>query len=344
MRHAMKTEAKNKKMKKLAVIILNWNGRKLLEEYLPAAVEHTSGEAELIVADNGSDDDSVEWLRKEYPDIRLITLDRNYGFAEGYNRAIAAVDHPYVTLLNSDVKVVEGWWQPLLAFLEDNPDVGAVQPKIMSLREPSKFEYAGAAGGYLDNLGYPWCRGRLFDITEEDHGQYDTVADICWASGACLTMPRGLYIEAGGLDPDFFAHMEEIDLCCRVHLAGKRVCAIPGSKVYHLGGASLSQGNPRKTYLNFRNNLLLLHKNLPVRKGKMKLFLRRLTDTLAFGMFLVKGDFANARAVMRAHGDFRKMRKKYTKHPGRDVLCTIPGARRSALAARYLLRRKTLRP
>lgn len=331
-------------MKKLAVIILNWNGRNLLEEYLPDAVAHTGGEAELIVADNGSDDDSVEWMRRNYPDLRIIELDRNYGFAEGYNRAIAAVEHPYVTLLNSDVRVPEGWWQPILSFMEENPDVGAVQPKIMSLREPDKFEYAGAAGGYLDSLGYPWCRGRLFDVTETDCGQYDSVADICWASGACLTMPRELYVKLGGLDADFFAHMEEIDLCCRVHIAGKRVCAIPDSKVYHLGGASLEQGNPRKTYLNFRNNLLLLHKNLPTAKGKKKLFIRRLADTLAFGMFIMKGDIPNAKAVLKAHRDFRQMRGKYTCQPDKDVLRTLPGANRSALKARYLLRRKSLLP
>jgi hypothetical protein len=315
-----------------------------MEEYLPAAVKYTDGDAELIVADNGSDDDSVAWLEREYPELRIIKLDRNYGFAEGYNRAIAAVDHPYVTLLNSDVMVSRGWWQPILAFLENNPDVGAVQPKIMSQREPEKFEYAGAAGGYLDKLGYPYCRGRLFDITEEDHGQYDTVADVCWASGACLTMPRELYLTLGGLDTKFFAHMEEIDLCCRVNIAGHRVCAIPDSKVYHLGGASLAQGNPKKTYLNFRNNLLLLHKNLPEKEGKRKLFLRRLMDTLALGMYLVKGDIKNALAVWDAHQDFRKMRREYSEHPDRDYLSTLPGADRNAIVARYLQGKRSLTP
>jgi hypothetical protein len=315
-----------------------------MEEYLPAAVKYTDGDAELIVADNGSDDDSVAWLEREYPELRIIKLDRNYGFAEGYNRAIAAVDHPYVTLLNSDVMVSRGWWQPILAFLENNPDVGAVQPKIMSQREPEKFEYAGAAGGYLDKLGYPYCRGRLFDITEEDHGQYDTVADVCWASGACLTMPRELYLTLGGLDTKFFAHMEEIDLCCRVNIAGHRVCAIPDSKVYHLGGASLAQGNPKKTYLNFRNNLLLLHKNLPEKEGKRKLFLRRLMDTLALGMYLVKGDIKNAVAVWDAHQDFRKMRREYSEHPDRDYLSTLPGADRNAIVARYLQGKRSLTP
>ena len=333
-------------MKELAVIILNWNGRSLLERFIPAAVANTSGsEVELIVADNGSDDDSVEWMRSNFPDVRLITFERNYGFAEGYNRAIAAIDHPYVTLLNSDVEVTPGWWQPILAFMKGNPDVGAVQPKIMSLRSRNCFEYAGAAGGYLDALGYPYCRGRLFDVTEEDRGQYDgEPVDVAWASGACLTMPRRLYLDLGGLDPLFFAHMEEIDLCCRVIRAGKRVCAISDSMVFHLGGASLEQGNPKKTYLNFRNNLLLLHKNLPRGEGRRKLFWRRLADSLAFGMYLIKGDIPNAKAVIKAHGDFRRMRRQYTDLPAESFWKRVPGTRKSAIASRYLLGKKRLTP
>ena len=333
-------------MKELAVIILNWNGCSLLERFIPAAVANTSGsEVELIVADNGSDDDSVEWMRSNFPDVRLITFERNYGFAEGYNRAIAAIDHPYVTLLNSDVEVTPGWWQPILAFMKGNPDVGAVQPKIMSLRSRNCFEYAGAAGGYLDALGYPYCRGRLFDVTEEDRGQYDgEPVDVAWASGACLTMPRRLYLDLGGLDPLFFAHMEEIDLCCRVIRAGKRVCAISDSMVFHLGGASLEQGNPKKTYLNFRNNLLLLHKNLPRGEGRRKLFWRRLADSLAFGMYLIKGDIPNAKAVIKAHGDFRRMRRQYTDLPAESFWKRVPGTRKSAIASRYLLGKKRLKP
>ena len=333
-------------MNRLAVIILNWNGRRLLERFLPDAVKYTRGDGiELIVADNGSDDDSVVWMQENYPDVRLLRLDRNYGFAEGYNRAVSMVDARFVTLLNSDVEVSDGWCQPVLSFMEMNPDVGAVQPKIMSLRERDRFEYAGAAGGYIDSLGYPYCRGRLFDFVEKDEGQYDGApADVAWASGACLTMPRELYLRLGGLDTLFFAHMEEIDLCCRVRAAGYRVCAVTDSKVYHLGGASLEQGNPRKTFLNFRNNLLLLHKNLPVGKGKRKLFLRRLADTLAFGMFLLKGDVPNAKAVLRAHSDFRRMKKNYTSFPEKDIFPEIPGTDRSALLARYLLRRTRLLP
>lgn len=333
-------------MKKLGVIILNWNGLDLLKQFIPTASKYTiSDEADLIVADNGSTDSSVAWLKENHPEVKIIELDKNYGFAEGYNRAISATDYPFVTLLNSDVEVSPNWWQPILQFLENNPEVGAVQPKIKSFRQKSYFEYAGAAGGYLDHLGYPFCRGRLFDIVEEDSGQYDGPAiDVAWASGACLTMPSNLYNQLGGLDPKFFAHMEEIDLCCRVHNAGHRVCAISESEVFHVGGASLNQGNPQKTYLNFRNNLLLLHKNLTRRRGRSILFWRRLADTLAFGMFFVKGDFANAKAVLRAHSDFRKMRKEYTSFPTHDILPTLPGANRYAVIARQLLRKKSLQP
>lgn len=332
-------------MKKLGVIILNWNGLELLRRFLPSASRHTVCDtADLIVADNGSTDGSVAWIRKNHPEVKLIELPENYGFAEGYNRAIAATDYPFITLLNSDVEVTEGWWRPVLSFMESDPSVGAVQPKILSWRDKSSFEYAGAAGGYLDRLGYPFCRGRLFDSVEKDEGQYDgPPVDVAWASGACMTVRRKAYVGLGGLDPKFFAHMEEIDLCCRMLNAGWRVCAVTDSKVYHVGGASLNQGNPRKTYLNFRNNLLLLHKNLTRRRGRRVLFLRRLADTLAFGMFLLKGDMANARAVLRAHRDFRKMRREYTLYPDRDILPTLPGSDLNAVTARYLQRKKVLK-
>jgi GT2 family glycosyltransferase len=331
-------------MKKLGVIILNWNGERLLKQFIPTAARYTiSEEADLIVADNGSSDNSTYWLRANHPEVKIIEFDRNYGFAEGYNRAIREVDYPYVVLLNSDVEVSEGWWQPMLAFMEANPDVGALQPKIRSFRDKRMFEYAGAAGGYLDRLGYPYCRGRLFDSVEEDLGQYDGApADICWASGACLMTRRDLYIRLGGLDPKFFAHMEEIDLCCRILNAGFRVCMLPDSAVFHVGGASLAQGNPQKTYLNFRNNLLLLHKNLPRKKGKHKIFIRRLADSLAFMMFAAKMDFANARAILKAHRDFRRMRGEYTDFPENDILSQQPGANKNAILKRYIFRKKNI--
>lgn len=331
-------------MKELGVIILNWNGIRLLKEFLPVASRFTTGpRVDLIVADNGSSDGSVEWVRKNHPEVRVICLDKNYGFAEGYNRAIAMTDYPFVTLLNSDVEVTKGWWEPILDFMIKNPSTGAAQPKIMSYRNRSMFEYAGAAGGRLDALGYPYCRGRLFDSVEEDHGQYDDgPAYVTWASGACLTVRRDAYTRLGGLDPLFFAHMEEIDLCCRMLNTGLRVVALPDSAVFHVGGASLNQGNPRKTYLNFRNNLLLLHKNLPRKAGRRKLFLRRLSDTLAFAMFIAKGDWKNARAILQAHSDFRTMRKQYREFPERDILSTLPGGRRYAVLEHYLLRRNKM--
>ncbi len=329
-------------MKKVAVIILNWNGLPLLEQFVPAASRFTiSADADLYVADNGSTDDSLAWLRSHHPEVKILELGENFGFAEGYNRAIKMVSEPYVVLLNSDVEVTEGWLDPLVSFLDENPDVAAVQPKILSWRDRSKFEYAGAAGGYLDRLGYPYCRGRLFDSIETDRGQYDgPPADICWASGAALLVRRQDYLDAGGLDARFFAHMEEIDLCCRLHARGRRVCAVTQSAVYHVGGASLPQGNPKKTYLNFRNNLLLLHKNLPRKKGRRLLFWRRLADTLAFGMFILKGDLPQARAILKAHADFRRMRPLYTDLPATDTLSGLPGAKRNIVADRYLLRKK----
>ena len=322
----------------LSVIILNWNGERLLREFLPSVLANTAGpEVEVIVADNGSADGSLRLMREDFPDVRIMAFEENLGFSGGYNRASAEVESEFVVLLNSDVETPPGWWRPLLEFMKANPDVGACQPKILSYRNKDMFEYAGAAGGLLDKLGYPYCRGRLFDRIEQDRHQYDAgPADIAWASGAALMVRRDVYLNAGGLDELFFAHMEEIDLCCRIHNLGYRVCVVPQSHVYHLGGASLAQGNPKKTYLNFRNNLFLLHKNLPRKKGRSVLFKRRLMDTLAFFMFVAKLDFGNAKAVLKAHSDFRKMRKEYTDFPDRDILSSLPGADRCIVFDRYL--------
>ena len=325
-------------MKELAVIILNWNGEALLKQFLPTAAEHTIDEdTDLIVADNGSDDGSVAWMQREMPQIRIIRLDRNYGFAEGYNRAIREAGYKYSLLLNSDVEVTPGWTRPLLAFMRKHPDVAAVQPKIRSFRHREMFEYAGAAGGYIDRLGYPYCRGRLFDCVERDEGQYDgEPADICWASGAALMVRTDEYFAAGGLDADFFAHMEEIDLCCRIHARGWRICCVPDSTVFHVGGASLDKSDPRKTYLNFRNNLLLLHKNMPRREGRKLLLRRRLMDTLAFMMYAARFKFRHAAAVLWAHRDFRRMRRKYTDLPQHEYMSRLPGAQRNIIVDRYL--------
>ena len=331
-------------MKQVAVIILNWNGAALLRRYLSSVVANTpSALADVIVADNGSSDNSLEVLRDEFPSVGVIALDKNYGFAEGYNRAIAQVDHPYTVLLNSDVRTPEHWLEPLVEYLNEHDDVGALQPKLLHDRDDGRevFEYAGAAGGYLDKHGYPYCRGRIFEAIEDDNGQYDDITpSILWASGACLVVRTELYRRAGGLDSDFFAHMEEIDLCWRIHLLGYDIRMVPQSRVYHLGGASLPQGNPRKTYLNFRNNLLLLHKNLPASEGRRLLLVRRLMDTLAFGMAIAKWHWGDARAIIKAHRDYRRMRSHYTQHPSRNLLHELPECRCNIVVDHYLRGRK----
>ena len=300
----------------IAVVILNWNGAHLLREYLPQVVATTDSRiSRIIVADNGSTDDSLNYVRQTFPErVEVMALGSNYGFAEGYNRAIAALDNSYryAVLLNSDAATSKGWDSTMLKYMEEHPEVGACQPKILSYRQPDTFEYAGAAGGYIDRNGYPYCRGRIFATCEKDRGQYDNEAYIFWASGACLMIRRELYTEAGGLDPTFFAHMEEIDLCWRLQLAGYLCAAVPGAKVYHLGGGSLPAENPRKTYLNFRNNLLMLHKNLPKDARRGILLRRRLLDTVAWARYILTLDFANAVAIWRAHRDFAAMRKTTT--------------------------------
>ena len=328
-------------MNKVAVIILNWNGEKLLREYLPSVIETTdSSIADVIVADNGSTDSSVELLRKEFPQVKLLEFSENYGFAEGYNRAIKATNYPYTVLLNSDVATTEGWINVLYDYMEANPNVGACQPKIRAYTNKTHFEYAGAAGGFIDRNGYPYCRGRIFDTVEEDKGQYDEVVSIFWATGAALMVRSQLYIDAGGLDKDFFAHMEEIDLCWRILLTGSEIMAVPQSVVYHLGGGSLPASNPRKTYLNFRNNLLMLHKNLPDETRGKTLFIRRLLDTVAWAKYMATFDFKNANAILKAHYDFKKMRKTYTIHPTIDLLRTRTDCRRNILLDYYLRGRK----
>lgn len=330
-------------MKQCAVIILNWNGLGLLKQFVPSASRFTVSErADMIVADNGSTDGSVEWLRANHPEVKVLPFTENLGFAGGYNRAIAETRYPLTLLLNSDVEVTPGWLDPLLGYMDAHPECGALQPKIRSFRQKDMFEYAGAAGGYLDKNGYPYCRGRLFDCVERDEGQYDMVTEVAWASGAALLVRTDLYERLGGLDTAFFAHMEEIDLCCRIHAAGRSVVCVPGSTVYHVGGASLQQGNPQKTYLNFRNNLLLLHKSLPRRVGRKRLFIRRMYDSLAWVMFVLKRDWANARAILRAHRDFRRMRRAYTQLPAADTLRTLPGASKNIILEHYLKRKKVI--
>ena len=299
---------------KCSVIILNWNGAAMLRQYLPSVVQSIrkraiGDQAEVIVADNGSTDNSLEVLREEFPTVKTIVLDTNYGFAEGYNRAIAQVDSPYVVLLNSDVETPEGWLEPLIAYLDAHPEVAAVQPKIRSWRKREYFEHAGAAGGYLNALGYPYCRGRRLWGVEQDKGQYDTVADVDWTTGACMCVRTQTYKETGGLDASFFAHMEEIDLCWRMRNNGWKLACVPQSVVYHLGGGSLSYDNPRKTYLNHRNNLLMIYKNKQHPYGV--LLVRFFLDYAAACVYLLQGHPKSCKAVFEARRDYRRMRKMH---------------------------------
>ena len=308
-------------MEPIAVIILNWNGAKLLREFLPSVVANTPRDiARVIVADNGSTDDSLEVLEREFPDVEVLKFDHNYGFAGGYNRAIEATRYRYTLLLNSDVSTPEGWLRPLYDWAVAHPDMGAAMPKIRSYRHPEQFEYAGAAGGFLDCHGYPYCRGRIFNNVETDHGQYDDPCEVFWATGAAMLVDTEAYLQAGGLDEAFFAHMEEIDLCWRLKLAGRHNYVVPASVVYHLGGASLDASNPYKTYLNFRNNLLMLHKNLPASMRRGFLFRRRLLDTLAWGRFVATLKWRHAAAVVRAHRDYARMSRSYNTDPRENML------------------------
>lgn len=303
-----------------SVIILNWNGESMLRRYLPSVVQYTQLDGvEIVVADNGSTDGSVEYLRTQ--PVKLIEFSQNYGFAEGYNKAIDIVNSEYVVLLNSDVEVSEGWLDTLLNYARTHARIAALQPKILSWqsKEDAKdnatnailFEHAGAAGGMIDCLGYPYCYGRLLSHVEYDHGQYDETRPIFWASGACLFIRRDVYQTVGGLDAQFFAHQEEIDLCWRLHCRGYGVMVVPQSKVYHLGGGALGYESPRKTYLNFRNNLLMLYKNLPSNKLYLLLFIRFFLDYLAAFQMLFAGKWQNVKAVFQARRDFAKMRRLY---------------------------------
>ena len=299
-------------MKKISVVILNWNGVGMLQKFLPKVVEYSaSQDVEVCVADNGSTDESLTWLKTHCPDVRLIVLDQNYGFAEGYNRALQQVQAEYVVLLNSDVEVTPHWLDPLVEYMDAHPEVAACQPKIRSELQKTYFEYAGAAGGYLDKYGYPFCRGRVFETVEEDKGQYDTVQSVFWATGASLFIRLKDYQEVGGLDGRFFAHMEEVDLCWRLRSSGRQLVCIPDSVIYHVGGGTLNKENPRKAFLNFRNNLLMLYKNLPEKELRKVLFIRGILDWVAALVFLLKGERKTAAAVLRARKEFKRIRSDF---------------------------------
>ncbi len=308
-------------MKKVAVVILNYNGKKFLEKFLPEVLLHSNEVAEVWVADNCSRDHSVAFLRERFPEVRLIENGNNGGFAAGYNQALQQIEAEYYVLLNSDIEVTPNWIQPVIDLMESDAQVVACQPKIRSYFEKEKFEYAGASGGFIDKYGYPFCRGRIFQQLETDKGQYDDPTEVFWATGACLFVRAEVYHHLGGLDEDFFAHMEEIDFCWRAKNRGYRVMVNPASEVYHIGGGTLPKSSSRKTYLNFRNNFVLLYKNLPSDR-LIKVFIARLfLDGVAAMKFLLQGGVGDFFAVIKAHLYFyrhfstlRKKRRNLQQH------------------------------
>lgn len=311
-------------MIKVAIVILNWNGEQFLKKFLPTVIRcSASDDVEIIVADNGSTDRSLALLTRDFPQVKQIDLEENYGFAKGYNVAIEQVKAEYLVLLNSDVAVTPRWLEAPIAYLDRHEDVIACQPKILQEAHPLYFEFAGAAGGYIDTLGYPYCRGRILDVIEEDKGQYDTVKEIFWASGACFFIKRADYISYGGLDDSFFAHQEEIDLCWRINASGKKLVCVPQSVVYHVGGGTLQKESPFKTYLNFRNNLLMLYKNLPIEVLFQVLFMRFFLDYLAALVFLFKGNYRSAIAVVKARAAFWRMRSSMKEKRAFNMSRTI---------------------
>jgi len=326
----------------VAVVILNWNGRKYLEQFLPSVLAYSAG-AELIVADNASTDDSISFLRAHYPAVRIIKFSENYGFCEGYNKALFQIKADYFVLLNSDIEVTPHWLEPIIALMETNPGIAACQPKIKSFYRRNFFEYAGAGGGYLDFLGYPFCRGRLFETLEEDKGQYNDVVPVFWATGACMFVRAKAYQEAGGLEPAFFAHMEEIDLCWRLQRMGYTIMYCGHSEVYHVGGGTLPKSNPRKTYLNFRNGLAMLYKNIPPAQVIEIFFIRIILDWVAALKFLANGDYKDAQAVFIAHRDVWQNRK-YLQAQKRKLSFSekkLKGFYHRSIVLDYFINRKT---
>lgn len=304
------TESENR----VAVVILNWNGKSFLEKFLPGIHQSCKGIADLVVADNASTDDSIDFLERHYPSVRIIKLPKNNGYTGGYNEALQKVSNEYYVLLNSDVEVKDNWISPVLNLMDSNPAIAACQPKILSQSHPDEFEYAGAGGGFIDKFGFPFCRGRIFQSIEKDNGQYDDDSRIFWATGACMFIRSSCFHELNGFDNAFFAHMEEIDLCWRLQNAGYEIWYCGKSQVYHVGGGTLPKNNPKKTYYNFRNNLFLLYKNLAPEKFWKVLLFRMLIDTIAAIKFLFSNGWKDSSAVFQAHRDFQKGKKMYDQH------------------------------
>lgn len=337
---------------KLSIVILNWNGEQMLRQFLPSVTASCANmpEVEVCVADNASTDESVSLVRSQFPTVRIIRLDRNYGFAGGYNRAIKQVDSTYTLLLNSDVEVPTDWLPPLLDYMDTHPGTAACQPKILSYSQRGIFEHAGAAGGFIDRYGYPFCRGRVMDRVETDYGQYDEPSGhhpVFWATGAALLVRTADYLAVGGLDEQFFAHMEEIDLCWRLLSRGRQIVCITDSRVWHVGGATLSSAHPRKTYLNFRNSLLMLYKNVPTSAELFRVMsVRSILDAVACLRFAVTGQWSHARAVISAVRDFHRLRPTYAsvrEELRRTATCPHPAGRFHwcLIWQYYILRRRT---
>lgn len=302
------------KTSKIAIVILNWNGEKLFSKFLPSVIENSQGDnIEITVADNGSTDNSISFLKQNFPSVKILDLEKNYGFAEGYNRSLKQISADYFVLLNSDVKVSENWLEPCISLFKEDDKIAAIQPKILSFNKPESFEYAGAAGGFIDKFGYPFCRGRILNKLEKDNQQYNQKTQIFWASGASMFVRAETFNTLGGLDGDFWAHMEEIDLCWRFKNAGYKIVYEPKSVVYHLGGGTLSYGSPKKIYLNFRNNLFMLFKNLPKQQFKRIFLARMVLDGVAAIKFILGFNFREFWAVIKAHFSFYKNLSKLNK-------------------------------
>lgn len=324
----------------VAVVILNWNGRKYLEQFLPSVIASTYTNFRVVVVDNASSDDSVVFLQNTYPQVEMIVLPQNFGFAKGYNEGLRQVEADYYVLLNSDVEVVSNWLEPMISLLEQDERIAVCQPKLLAFHQKELFEYAGAAGGWIDSLGYPFARGRVFDTCEMDNGQYDDIAEVFWASGAALMIKSHVFREVNGFDDFFFAHQEEIDLCWRIHLAGYKIFSCPSAIVYHVGGGTLPKGSARKTFLNFRNNNIMLAKNLPLREKWWKLPTRLLLDQVTAFKELIGGDRHYFTAIQKAHIAFFKW--LFSKRKGKSVytakpITQIPGVYNGSLIWQYFI-------
>ncbi|PLK44290.1 glycosyltransferase family 2 protein [Emticicia sp. TH156] len=324
-------------MSKVAIVILNYNGQGFLGEFLPSVIKHAEG-YEIVVADNASTDNSLVFMRHNYPQIRLISLPVNTGFAGGYNEALAQIEADYYVLLNSDVEVTPNWVAPVVELLDANPAIAACQPKLKDYNNRQQFEYAGAAGGYIDWLGYPFCRGRIFDTCEADNGQYDDTREVFWATGACMFVRASVFHELGGFDTSFFAHMEEIDLCWRMKNAGYQVYYSAASTVYHVGGGTLHKSNPRKTFLNYRNGLAMMYKNLPQGRLFSTIFLRLILDGVSGIKLFLGGSFKDVRAIIRAHFAFYGMIRNLERKSPKVLKDVYP---KSIVLAYFLKKKKT---